>query len=200
MTRDEARKILGEEATEEQITNFLGAIHQTEKQKNDEIAKLKEQSAKYSDYDDIKRQLNEINQSQMTEQEKIDKKLQEAEQKLQEAEQYKKSSQKIYNTAKVKEILAGENVNEKIIARLVTDDEQETIENAMLFKQERQELRNSIEKQTKESLLNTDLKPTMTNVNQNENDVMTIEKFGNLSAAEQEKILLEHPDLFKQNN
>ena len=38
MTRDEARKILGEGATEEQVTNLLASFHTMEKSKNEEIS------------------------------------------------------------------------------------------------------------------------------------------------------------------
>ena len=45
--------------------------------------------------------------------------------------------------------------------------------------------------------MNTDLKPSISNVNQNE-DVMTIDKFSNLSAEEQEKFINEHPEEFEK--
>ena len=37
MTRDEAKKILGEGATEEQVTNLLNSFHSAEKTKNDKF-------------------------------------------------------------------------------------------------------------------------------------------------------------------
>lgn len=190
MSRDEARKILGEEATEEQITNLLNGVHNLEKAKNDEIANLKEQNNKYSDYDSIKKQLDDINRANMTEQEKLEEQKREIEKNL-------RDSRVIVNTAKAKEILAGENIDEKLIASLVSDNLDDTIAKATMFKQTLTTLKDSVAKQTKESLTNVDLKPSMSNVNQNEEDVMTMEKFSNLSATEQEKFIAEHPEEFE---
>jgi hypothetical protein len=57
-------------------------------------------------------------------------------------------------------------------------------------------MKENVAKQTKESLMNVDLKPTMTNVNQSES-VMDFEKFSKLSAEEQEKFINEHPQEFQ---
>ena len=54
MTRDEAKKILGENATEEQVTNLRNNFHNSEKAKNDKIAQLEKQLTGFSDYDEIK--------------------------------------------------------------------------------------------------------------------------------------------------
>lgn len=189
MNRDEARKILGENATEEQVTNLLNSVHNFGKAKDDEIAKLKEETAKYSDYDSIKGQLDEINRAKMTEQEKL-----EAEKK-QTAENLK-NSKIIYNTAKVKEILAGENVAEDLIKNLVSDDENISIANATALKNTLSSLRETVEKTTKENLINQDINPDITDVNLN-NNTMNFEKFSNLSSEEQIKFMEEHPEEFK---
>ncbi len=76
MTREDARKILGEDATEEQITNLLNNYHIQESSKVKELEKqinsLNEQNSKYSDYDEIKSKLDEINKANMSEQEKLE--------------------------------------------------------------------------------------------------------------------------------
>ena len=109
MTRDEAKKILGESATEEQITNFLNNYHLNEnakmKELQDQLNVLKSENSKYSDYDTIKSKLNEIEQASMTEQQKLEQMKQETEKNLRE-------SRIIVNTAKAKEILAGENIDD----------------------------------------------------------------------------------------
>ena len=76
MNRDKARIILGENATEEQVTNFLNEWH---KEKNEEknqyetqLKDLQNQMSKYSDYDEIKSKLDEINKANMSEQEKLE--------------------------------------------------------------------------------------------------------------------------------
>ena len=52
MNRDEAKKILGENATEEQITNFLNDYHLNEnakvKELQDQLDALKSENSKYS--------------------------------------------------------------------------------------------------------------------------------------------------------
>ena len=190
MNRDEAKKILGENATEEQITNFLNNYHLNEnakvKELQDQLDALKSENSKYSDYDTIKTKLNQIEQANMTEQQKLDQMKKETENNLRE-------SRIIVNTAKAKEILAGENIDEKLIASLVDDNLENTIAKATMFKQTLTNLKDSVAKQTKESLVNADLKPTIPNVNPN-NDVMTLDKFGNMSAEEQNKWLQENPN------
>lgn len=193
MSRDEAKKILGEGATEEQITNFLNNYHLNENSKIKELEKqlndLKNENTKYSDYDSIKSQLDEINKSKMTEQEKL-----EADKKA--TMEALRQAKIIYNTAKVKEILAGETIDEKLISNLVTDNEETSIANANSLKATLNSLKESVEKKTKETLVNVDLKPSISNVNQND-DAMNIDKFMDLSAEEQQKFISEHPEEYK---
>ena len=197
MTRDEAKKILGETATEEQITNFLNNYHLNEnakvKELQDQLSELKSENSKYSDYDAIKSKLNEIEQANMTEQQKIEQMKKETENNLRE-------SRIIVNTAKAKEILAGESIDEKLIDSLVDDNLENTIAKATMFKQTLTNLKDSVAKQTKESLVNADLKPTIPNVNPNENVIDSFEKFANLSAEEQSQWLQDNPNGLEKLN
>lgn len=190
MTRDEARKILGEDATEEQITNLLNNYHIQESSKVKELEKqinsLNEQNSKYSDYDEIKSKLDEINKANMSEQEKLEAQKKEIETNL-------KNSRIIVNTAKAKEILAGLDLDDDIISLVVSDDEAKTISSANKLKAKFDMQKENVAKQTKESLANVDLTPTITNVNQNES-IMTFEKFSNLSVDEQNQWLSENPN------
>lgn len=195
MTRDEARKILGESATEEQITNLLDNYHVQESAKvktlEAELNGLKEQNNKYSDYDEIKKQLDDINKANMSEQEKLAKDKEEIAKNLAE-------SRIIKNTAKAKEILAGLELDDETISLVVSDDENSTINKANNLKSKFESMREIVAKETKESLMSADLKPTITNVNQEESDgVMTFEKFGSMSAEEQNKWAEEHPEEFE---
>ena len=63
------------------------------------------------------------------------------------------------------------------------------------MKQTLTNLKDSVEKKTRESFATANLKPSITNVNQGE-DAMTFEKFAQLSAEAQEKFIAEHPDEF----
>lgn len=190
MNRDEARKILGEGATEEQITNLLNSFHSAEKSKNDKIATLESQLQQYSDYDAIKTKLNEIETANLTREQQIALSEQQAKENL-------AKSKVILNTTKAKEILSGLDLDDETISMLVSDDEQKTINNATRLKAKFDSMKETITKETTENLMNTDLKPSISNVNQNE-DAMTIDKFSNLSAEEQEKFINEHPEEFEK--
>lgn len=195
MKRDDIKKILGENATEEQISNLLNAFHEKEsetKKETDntkkELDDLKKQLNKYSDYDTIKKQLDDINKANMTEQEKMEEQKKEIAENL-------RQSRIIVNTAKAKEILAGESVDEELLNRIVTDDTDTTIALANKFKETLNTLKTNVEKQTRESLSTQDLKPSITNVTQ-DGGAMTLDKFYDLSAEEQDKFIEEHPDEF----
>ena len=188
MKRDDIKSILGEGASEEQITNLLDAFHNSSKEAKNKIDELNNKLSKFSDYDDIKKQLDDINKANMTEQEKLEAQKKEIENNL-------KTSRIIVNTAKAKEILAGEVIDEQLIASLVSDNLDDTIAKANMFKTTLTNLKDSVEKQTRESLATANLKPSITNVNQGD-EVMTFEKFSQMSAIEQEKFITEHPDEF----
>ena len=81
-----------------------------------------------------------------------------------------------------------------MIESLVDDNLDNTIAKATMFKQTLTNIKDSVAKQTKESLVNADLKPTIPNVNPNENVIDSFEKFANLSAEEQDKWLQENPN------
>ena len=196
MTREEARKILGEEATEEQITNLLNNYHIQESNKvkelENQINSLSEQNSKYSDYDEIKKQLDEINKANMSEQEKLEAQKKEIETNL-------KTSRIIVNTAKAKEILAGLDLDDDIISLVVSDDADKTVASANKLKAKFDSTKELVAKETKESLANLNLDPTLPNVKQGEGEdvIDTFEKFGKLSATEQEKWISEHPNEFE---
>ena len=191
MNREMARNILGENATEEQITNLLNQWHIDESTKikdlESQINDLSKQSEKYKDYDDIKTKLDEINKANMTEQEKLEQQRKEIETNL-------SNSRKIYNKAKVMELLAGENVDEAIINSIVTDNLETTMATANALKTNLAAIKDSVANKTKESLSTLDLTPTISNVPQNNS--MTMDKFLDLSAEEQNKFMTEHPTEF----
>lgn len=189
MDREKARKILGEEATEEQITNLLNSWHLDEnakvKELEEQINSLTATANKYSDYDEIKKQLDDINKANMSEQEKLEAQKKEIETNL-------KQSRIIVNTAKAKEILAGLDLDDELISLVVSDDADKTIASANKLKAKFDSQKENVAKETKESLINIDLTPSISNVNQNEG--MTLDKFGNMSAEEQNKWLQENPN------
>lgn len=189
MSREDAKKILGENATDEQVSSLLNVFHASEKTLKEEIAQKNEELKKYSDYDSIKSQLDEINKSKMSEQEKLEQDKQEIAKNL-------KESKLIVNTAKAKEILAGCNVNDTLLKSLVNEDETTTISNATELLNSFNALKDEVAKKTKEDLTNLNLKPNMNN--STNDDVMTFDKFRTLSTEEQNKFAEEHPEEFEK--
>ena len=194
MNREEARKILGEGVSEEVITNLLNNWHVQEsakvKELESQVTEMEKEKSKYSDYDEIKSKLTEIEKANMTEQEKLEQMKKETETNL-------KQSRVIVNTAKAKEILTGLDLDDEIIALVVSDDTDKTIANANKLKAKFDTQQEIVAKQTKEALVNVDLNPTISNVNPNNDDgVMTFDKFSDLTAEEQDKWATEHPEEF----
>ena len=190
MTREDIKKILGEGATEEQISNTLNALHNQTNALNKQISELKANESKYSDYEQIKSQLDDINKEKMTEQERIAKDKEETEKNLRE-------SRIIKNKAKAMQLLAGIDIDEQIIDSIVGEDEASSLAKAQLLVDKFKSVVSDTQKKTQEELANINVKPNMTNINPNaDNDKMTFEKFGALSAEEQEKFINEHPDEF----
>ena len=188
MTRDNVKEILGEGATDEQVSAILNAFHSDIDAKEKEISSLNSKLQSQKDYDDIKKQLDDINKANMTEQEKLEEQKKEIEKNLRE-------SKIIVNTAKAKEILAGLPLTDEIINSLVRDDEEATIKNATNLKTQMESLKTETDKKVREELANIDLKPTITNVPQ-DGGAMTWDKFEGLSLEEQNKFAEEHPDEF----
>lgn len=188
MTRDNVKEILGEGATDEQVSAILNAFHSDIDAKEKEISSLNSKLQSQKDYDDIKKQLDDINKANMTEQEKLEEQKREIEKNLRE-------SKIIVNTAKAKEILAGLPLTDEIINSLVRDDEQATIKNATNLKTQMESLKTETDKKVREELANIDLKPTITNVPQ-DGGAMTWDKFEGLSIEEQNQFAEEHPDEF----
>lgn len=188
MTREKAKEILGVDATEEQITSFLNNYHSIEKEKNEKIQELNDKLSKMADYEESKRKLQEIEREKMSEQEKIDLLKKESEKNV-------KESKIILNTAKAKVILAGLDLDDDFISTIVSEDLDKTVANAEKLAQKFNVVKEQTALKTKEELATLDVKPTITNVNQNENG-MTWEKYTKLSDEEKSKFAEEHPTEF----
>lgn len=188
MTRENVKEILGEGATDEQISAILNAFHSDIDAKEKEINSLNSKLQSQKDYNEIKKQLDDINKANMSEQEKLEEQKKEIEKNLRE-------SKIIVNTAKAKEILAGLPLTDEIINSLVRDDEQATITNATNLKTQMESLKTETDKKVREELANIDLKPSISNVPQ-DGGAMTWDKFESMSVEEQNKFAEEHPDEF----
>lgn len=188
MRREEVKEILGEGATDEQISSILNAFHSDLDAKEKEISSLNSKLQKQNDYDAIKNELEEIHKANMSEQEKLEEQKKEIAKNLHD-------SKIIVNTAKAKEILAGLPISDEIINSLVRDDEEATVTNATNLKTQIESLKAETDKKVREELANIDLKPSISNVPQ-DGGAMTWDKFEGLSIEEQNKFAEEHPDEF----
>ena len=192
MSREEVKKMLGENATDEQVTVILNAIHQ-EKSKADNLEqKLNAQNLVNQEtenkYKALEQKLSELEKEKMTEAEKLQLKEKEVEKNLAE-------SKKILSKAKAQEILSKVGItDEDIINTVVSDNIDNTIASATVIANKFKFVQEETVKKTKEELANLDVKPTPTNVSQGE-EGLTLDKFFNMSAQEQEKLINENPEL-----
>lgn len=192
MTRDEVLKILGEGATDKQVTAILDKFHEKDSDARANATALAKAQADLAqtkaDLTTAQSQLDEINKANMTAQEKI-------EADLKEAAKIKSESQKVYAKAKATEILASVGItDEKLINSLVSDNVELTETNANIYVENIKNIKESVEKQTREELSTADLKPNPSN--SSNNDTMTWEKFTSLSETEQSRFEQEHPEEF----
>lgn len=178
--------------TEEQVTDLLNSFHNANnevKKENESLRKaLESKNALEEQNKSLQSQLDAINEANLTEQEKIAK-------EREEADKYLSNAKKINNTAKAKEILAGLDIDDTLIATLVSDDEQTTINNANLLKNKINTVREVAITTTKEQLANLDVKPNPTNIPQ-EDTGMTLEKLNSMSLTDQLMFKRENPDVY----
>lgn len=183
--------LLAKGYTEEQVTDILNTLHSVSKDKDKQIADLQSEVLTKDEYvtkyNAAQHQLDEMNKANMTEQEKVEAMKKEAETNL-------RNSKIIVNKAKAKEILSGLDIEESLIDTLVSEDEQATINNANLLKNRFTTFKDTIEKQTRESITNLNVKPETTNVPQQDDGVMTLDKFYKMTNEEQIKFVNENPE------
>lgn len=189
------KTLLDKGFTEEQVTEILNGFHAEQNALQTQLASmqkdLESRNKEVSELIGYKSQIEEIQKAQMTEAEKI------AAQK-QEAEEYLAKAKIINNTATAKSILASIGItDEGIINTVVDSDEAKTVEKAQalaaMFKTREEEA----VKKAKEELTKIDITPNGSNVQPNADNVMTWEKFQQLSVEEQTKFENEHPEEFK---
>lgn len=183
--------LLAKGYTEEQVTDILNTLHSVSKDKDKQIADLQSEVLTKGEfetkYNAAQHQLDEMNKANMTEQEKFEAMKKEAETNL-------RNSKIIVNKAKAKEILSGLDIDESLINTLVSEDEQATINNANLLKNRFTTFKDTVEKQTRESITNLNVKPDTTNVPQQDDGVMTLDKFYKMTNEEQIKFVNENPE------
>lgn len=176
--------------TEEQVTDILNTFHGINKENETLKSDLLAAKSIESKYNDVQKQLDEIQKAQMSEQEKIALEKKETEENL-------RKSKIIVNKAKAKEVLAGLDIDEELIDNLVNEDEAVTLKSANLLKNKFEAFKETVAKQTKDSLANLDVKPNISSVPQ-ESDAMTWDKFQTMSEEEQSKWANDNPEEFNK--
>jgi len=181
--------------TEEQVTDLLNMFHEQNQLNNDlqnELNKFKGYETKYNE---LQKQMDDINKANLSEQEKIAL-------ERKEADEYVSKAQKIYNKAKAKEILAGYDVSEDLISNLISGDEESTVKSANNLKALLDAKIENAKLKAKEEMYNVNVKPNPSNVPQND-DVMTKDKFDKLTMSEQkvwkDAHLDEYHEFYPQN-
>lgn len=169
--------------TEEQVTDYLNMYHNMQKEIKQANEKLNE-SKVFAD--GLQKQLDDINQANMSEQEKLVQKEKEIETNL-------ANSRKIYNKAKAKELLAGYDIEDEIIDNLISEDENITISNANRFKSRLDTIIANTTKKVQDNIASRDVKPVASNIPQ-EDEGMTKEKFFKLPMSEQVIFKRENPE------
>lgn len=185
MKREE---LLAKGYTEEQVTDLLNTFHSVNKENQILKSELENASSIETKYKELQKQLDDINKAKMSDQERLEEEKKEIAKNLRE-------SKIIVNKAKAKEILAGLDIDDGLIDTLVNEDETITLNNANLLKNKFDSFKETVAKQTKESIANIDVKPTQTNIPQT-SDKMTWEKYTQLSQEEQNRFAIENPTEF----
>lgn len=191
MNREEIKKILGENASEEMVSNLLNSFHNAEKDNSEKISQLQNQLNGYSDYEEMKTKVSQYENEKLTETEKIQKMREEAEENL-------RNSRITKNKAKVMTILSSLEIDEDIIDSIVSEDETKSINNANKILNRINTIKENVKQQTEANLVNLDLTPTTSNINPNDKDIMTSEKFSKMSMLEQKQWKDSNPEMYSE--
>lgn len=199
ISREDARKLLGENATDEQVNALLSSIHNEIKEKESQLKDLSDKlTANQSEIDKLKAsdaELQKIKESQMTEQERAKALEEQLNAKMSEYN-------RLTNATKAKAILVGAGISseraDSLVSKFVKDDEQETLDLANDLVAEFNSIKEVTSKEVKDKLSSIDATPKGSNVNPKQEDgTMTWEKFQKLTSEEQNKFQEEHPQEFE---
>lgn len=196
MTREEVKNLLGEGATDEQISAVLNKFHTEQKSLTEQVTDLQGQvtnlTTEKTGLIEYKTKFEDLEKANMTEQEQIEKAKKDAIEELSKAK-------KLTNSIKAKSILIGAGLEEakadEIVNDIVKDDESMTLKTAQLLAEQFTAVKEATAKKTLEDLSNQNLTPNPSNIPPNSNQ-MTWDKFSAMSVEEQNKFAEEHPEEF----
>lgn len=203
MNREEVKKLLGESATEEQISAVLDKFHTEQKELRTQVSTLQTNVTNLTNTNveltEYKNKYTELEKANMTKEQLLEAREKEISGKLQELEEKSKKANLLTNSIKAKSILVGAGIGEKeadeLVNSIVREDENATIASAELLATQFRTIEENTAKKTKEELLTTNIKPNPSNVTGG-SQTMTKENFLKLSQAEQDKFIKENPEEF----
>ncbi len=195
MTREEAKKLLGESATEEQITALLEKFHQEQDDLKKQVTTLEADNKKLSnsntELQEYKTKYTELEKNNMTKEQLLEAREKELVEKT-------KKTDLLNNSIKAKSILIGAGITEdraeELVNSIVKEDEAATLASANLLAQSFKVTEENAIKKTKEELLTSNIKPNPSNIMHD--STMTKENFFKLSQEEQNKFIQENPEAF----
>lgn len=195
MTREEAKKLLGESATEEQITALLEKFHQEQDDLKKQVTTLEADNKKLSnsntELQEYKTKYTELEKNNMTKEQLLEAREKELVEKT-------KKTDLLNNSIKAKSILIGAGITEdraeELVNSIVKEDEAATLASANLLAQSFKVTEENAIKKTKEELLTSNIKPNPSNIMHD--STMTKENFFKLSQKEQNKFIQENPEAF----
>lgn len=194
MNREEVKKILGEEATDAQVTSFLNFYHSQEKAKNDEINSYKSKMSEKDDYDAIKQELEDLKKANMTQEELMAAKQKELDKEIEKVKSEELKYLKKQNSLEAKSILIDAGITNEdelkgILNSISTDNKDLTISNATNIANSIKAIKEATEKTVKEQLMKSEPNPSNNGNDKKstEDTTMTKAKFESLTYTEQKE-------------
>ena len=195
MTREEAKKLLGESATEEQITALLEKFHQEQDDLKKQVTTLEADNKKLSnsntELQEYKTKYTELEKNNMTKEQLLEAREKELVEKT-------KKTDLLNNSIKAKSIFIGAGItddrSEELVNYIVKEDEAATLASANLLAQSFKVTEENAIKKTKEELLTSNIKPNPSNIMHD--STMTKENYFKFSQKEKKKIKQENNNSF----
>ena len=190
MTRESLKELGVDEALIDSIMKQHGdSINGLKKQ----INQYAENDTKYSDYDNIKKELDDLKKSNMSKEELLAAKQKELDEQIELTKQQQTKLLKQQNSLEAKSILISAGITDseqlnEILESISTDNKDLTIKNANNIANSIKSIKDTTEKAIKEQLMKGEPSPNSDGKKNDNGDIsMTKDKFNGLSYTEQKK-------------
>ena len=189
MTRESLKELGVDETLIDSIMKQHGdSINGLKKQ----INQYAENDTKYSDYDNIKKELDDLKKSNMSKEELLAAKQKELDEQIELTKQQQTKLLKQQNSLEAKSILISAGITDseqlnEILESISTDNKDLTIKNANNIANSIKSIKDTTEKTIKEQLMKGEPNPNSDGKKNDDNASMTKDKFDKLSYSEQKK-------------